>query len=101
MRMRHAGFSPDSSRWKKEMKTPSGNTFPARVWVMENGKLRAVPVSRGLMNTQYAEIVRGDLKEGEQVIIGSLGGQTQVAAGGQNPFQPRFGGGGGGGGRRF
>ena len=65
---------------------------------MDSGKPKSISILRGLMNTQYVEVIRGDVKEGDQVMIGALGGQTQVASGGQNPFQPRFG---GGGGRRF
>jgi hypothetical protein len=68
---------------------------------MDNGKPKAIAIVRGLMNTQYVEVVRGNVKENDQVIIGALGGQTQVASG-QNPFQPRMPGGGGGGrGRGF
>ena len=99
LRMHRSRASSDSSR--REWKSGGGTTFPARVWVMENGKPKSLGIVRGLMNTQYVEVIRGDLKEGDQVIIGSIGGQTQVASGGQNPFQPRFGGGPGGGGRRF
>ena len=99
MRMRRSRAASDSGRG--EWKSAAGTTFPARVWVVENGKPKSLGIVRGLMNTQYVEVVRGDLKEGDQVIIGSVGGQTQVASGGQNPFQPRIGGGPGGGGRRF
>ena len=98
MRAKRLRASSDSSRG--EWKSAGGTTFPARVWVMENGKPKSIGMVRGLMNTQYVEVIRGDVKEGDQVIIGSVGGQAQVASGGQNPFQPRMPGGGGGG-RRF
>ena len=100
MRMRHARSLSDSGRGEKEWKKNTSTSFPAKVWVLENGKLKSIFISRGLMNTQYVEVVRGDVKEGDQVIIGALGGGAQVASG-QNPFQPRMPGGGGGGGRRF
>ena len=100
MRMRHARTSSDSGKGERSWKKAGGIVYPAKVWALDNGKLKSIPIVRGLMNTQYVEVVRGDVKEGDQVIIGALGGATQVASGGQNPFQPRMGGGGGGG-RRF
>jgi hypothetical protein len=70
---------------------------------MEDGKPKAISIMRGLMNTQYVEVIDGELKEGDQVIIGVIGAQTATASGSQNnPFQPRMPGGGGGGrGRGF
>lgn len=91
----------DSSRAERRRRMGAGANR-ARVWLMENDELKSVPIIRGLMNTQYVEVVESPLKEGDQVIIGSIGGQTATASAAQNnPFQPRIqGGGGGGGGRR-
>ncbi len=91
----------DSSRAERRRRMGAGANH-ARVWLMENDELKSVPIIRGLMNTQYVEVVESPLKEGDQVIIGSIGGQTATASAAQNnPFQPRIqGGGGGGGGRR-
>ncbi len=101
MKMWHTKSSQDSSHGERGPKnTSSSNISRAKVWVMQDGKPKAISVVRGLMNTQYVEIVEGGIKEGDQVIIGAIGGQTQVASGAQNPFQPRMPGGGGGGGRR-
>ena len=41
------------------------------VWVQEGNLLRAVPVTLGLMDRQYAEILQGDLAEGQEVVIGT------------------------------
>ena len=43
------------------------------VWVQEDKWLRAVPVVLGLMEHQHAEIVRGDLTEGQAVVTGMEG----------------------------
>jgi len=44
----------------------------AMVWVLEEGhKLRPVPVKTGVTGDEYTEIVRGDLKEGDEVVIGT------------------------------
>jgi HlyD family secretion protein len=102
MKKRRDRSLSDSSRGDFAWKKPPSNAFRARVWIMENGKPKAISIMRGLMNTQYVEVIDGELKEGEQVIIGVVGAQTATASGSQNnPFQPRMpGGGGGGGGRR-
>jgi len=49
----------------------SGRTRPAgeaRVWVLRDGKPMRVPVTAGLDDDVYTEIVKGDLKAGDQVI---------------------------------
>jgi len=77
-----------------------------RVWILdEKNTLKQLSVSIGLNDNRYSEIVGGDLKENDNVIIGLLSAETASAANQQtNPFAPRMmggpGGGGGGGGRR-
>jgi len=92
----------DLRRGERRSKAAPRLTARAKVWVMKDGKPTAVSIVRGLMNTQYVEVVGGELNEGVEVIIGTIGGQTTTGSTAQNnPFQPRMpGGGGGGGGRR-
>jgi len=79
---------------------PQGEGTRARVWTIENGKLRPIRVVRGIQDTRYAEVIWSELKEGDSLIVGSSGGTTQQnQVQGQNPFMPRMGTGGGGGGR--
>jgi HlyD family secretion protein len=40
------------------------------VWVKDGEKLRAVPVTLGLIENHYAELIEGDLHDGEQVVTG-------------------------------
>jgi HlyD family secretion protein len=52
------------------------------VWVLENGKPRRVSIEPGISDGSYTEIVSGDLKEGQAVIVESLkknSTQTQSA----------------------
>jgi HlyD family secretion protein len=81
-------------------RTKKRNTV--RLWVMNDGRPRQVSAVRGLQNMRYLELAETELKEGDEVIVGSNAPQQQQAAGGgqQNPFQPRNPMGGGGG-RRF
>lgn len=45
------------------------------VWVQDGPLLRAVPVTLGLIDHQNAELVSGDLKEGDAVVTGTEGPQ--------------------------
>jgi HlyD family secretion protein len=56
-----------------EQTPPSGK---ARVWVLRDGKLVAVPVVTGLDDGTFTEIVQGDLHVGEQIITGEAGLQA-------------------------
>ena len=40
------------------------------MWVKEGGLLRAVPVTLGLSENQFAELVEGDLSAGQEVVTG-------------------------------
>lgn len=63
----------------------------ARIWVLKDGKPIPRFIRRGLQNATHVEVVRGDVNEGDEVIIGVSGGtQTSVASGQTNPFAPRF-----------
>jgi HlyD family secretion protein len=104
VRMRSNGDRqrPDSSKGERHWKKAAANPNRTRTWVFQDGKPKAVPIVRGLMNTQYVEVVEGELKEGDQIVIGTIGASTTAASATQNPFQPRMPGGGGGGrGRGF
>lgn len=78
------------------------------LWVLENGKLRPMPVRKGIQNSRYVEISGPRLTEGLVVVVGSNGTSTTASSTTsqtqQNPFMPRMPGGGGpppgGGGRR-
>jgi HlyD family secretion protein len=41
------------------------------VWVHDDELLRAVPVTLGLIENQFAELVGSDLKDGQEVVIGT------------------------------
>jgi HlyD family secretion protein len=70
------------------------------LWVedSESHKLRGVDVELGASDGTLTEITGGDIKEGDEVVIGEQ--QTVAATGDVNPFAPTFRKGGGGGGRR-
>lgn len=76
------------------MKPDSRDPSRARLWVLEGTAPKAVPIVKGLQSPRYVEIVDGELKEGDEVIVGMDGAVANNApVSGQNPFMPRFGGG--------
>jgi HlyD family secretion protein len=42
------------------------------VWVLENNKPKRVPITPGISDGNYTEVVSGDLKEGQQTIVEAL-----------------------------
>jgi HlyD family secretion protein len=43
------------------------------VWVFENNKLKRINLTLGISDGNYTEILSGDLKEGDEVIVESIG----------------------------
>jgi hypothetical protein len=48
----------------------SNPAVPGKVWVMEKGVPKRVNVMIGVGDGSSTEMIRGDLKEGQKVIIG-------------------------------
>jgi len=42
------------------------------VWISEKGQLRRISVSTGISDGSYTEVVSGDLREGQEIIVESL-----------------------------
>ena len=74
----------------------------SRVWVLQpDNTIKPVQFIGGLNDNHYLEVVSGDLKEGDDIVLGIFGVETSSSTQQQvNPFAPRFGGPGGGGGQR-
>ncbi len=61
---------------------------PSRVWIQdENGKLQVVFIRPGVSDNSYTEVLRGELQEGQKVVIGTEGGPIVAATPG-GPGQP-------------
>jgi HlyD family secretion protein len=71
----------------------SGSGTSGRVWVADEatGKPRMVPVRLGLSDGSYSELLSGDLKEGDQVILGLLGESARDRSKAKAKGGPRFG----------
>ncbi|MBT5239283.1 MAG: efflux RND transporter periplasmic adaptor subunit [Rhodospirillaceae bacterium] len=61
---------PRFNRNRGGRQTPLQVGAPGRVWVMEEGRPRAIPVEVGLLDGERAEVIADGIAEGTQVIIG-------------------------------
>lgn len=56
-------------------------TRRGQVWLMEGGKPKAVPVVTGVTDGGFTELLRGDLKEGQDIIVGmNFGAKATTSA---------------------
>ncbi len=75
----------------------------AKVWILEGGKnLKSIALKIGLNDNRFVELLSEQLKEGDEVIVGTTNGSTAMSSQMNNPFAPQrvMMGGGGGTGRR-
>ncbi len=104
---RSAGPKPNAARSPQPGRTPAMDAGSHHehgrslaVFVPEpNGDLKRVKVQTGVQNESYAELVSGDLRENDRVVVGYKRTETTPNPNAQRP--PSFMGGGGGPGRRF
>jgi HlyD family secretion protein len=62
-----------------------------QVYLLSDGKPVAVPVKTGIANNSSIEVVESSLKEGDEVIVEQIGGDTKKKGGaGTSPMGPRF-----------
>jgi len=82
VRMQQAGNRMGSSDQKMNpVKT-------ARIWVLDNGKhLKSINVTVGISDNRYVELIGGELRENDEVIVGTLG--NGFASQGTSPFGPQ------------
>jgi HlyD family secretion protein len=72
-----------------------------RVWLYENKQLRSVPVRLGITDSTFTELIEGEIKEGQEIVVNMVTGLEPVNRPGQtgtgNPLMgPQRGGPGGG-----
>jgi HlyD family secretion protein len=90
---RRGGPRPDDASAIQNKQRNQSNKIT--LWVLENGKPKAIRGIKGIQNARWVELSELPLNEGDSVIVSSTGGQAMQAAPGTNPFMPRMQGGGG------
>jgi len=58
----------------------------AGVWILEQGQLKRVPISIGISDGNYTELVSGEIKEGQDVVVETVTKITQPAPSGPRMF---------------
>ena len=48
----------------------------SHIWVLDNGKLRQVAIKLGIGDDNYTEILEGDIKEGQEIVISETTSKT-------------------------
>jgi HlyD family secretion protein len=93
-----ARYDADSGTASSGRGGGTGSGTPGRVFVQgPDGKPQAVPVVLGISDGASTEVISGELKEGQEVLVGTVGGP----AGGRPGAAPAGGSGGGPGGPRL
>jgi HlyD family secretion protein len=63
-------LEPGAKRSASEKADQAGKRRQRVVWVQDGPALRAVPITLGLIENQFAEVVRGDLTEDQPLVTG-------------------------------
>jgi HlyD family secretion protein len=63
------------------------DAFSGKVYVLKNGKLKAVSVTFGITDNRNTEITGGDLKAGDLVVIGEVQAANQSPSSGGRPMR--------------
>lgn len=83
-----AGGQPGAGRGEgaqQRRRDPSSGT----VWILEGDKLKAVTIKTGITDGRNTEVLEGELKPGQQVVVAENSGGKPKAASGTGPqFRP-------------
>jgi HlyD family secretion protein len=80
------GGKPDAARGEGK---PKRDNFTGKVYVLEKGALKPITVSLGITDNRNTEIVGGDLKIGDQIVISETLGKSGNG-GSKPPSAPRM-----------
>jgi HlyD family secretion protein len=79
-----------ASKPTKKTAAVNGEGTPAAVWVLKDDKPVRIPVVAGLDDDTFAEILQGDLKADDPVILSEQRNGTKPAGAGSNGPRLRF-----------
>jgi len=82
------GGVPPGSKTKGDAARSGADGFPGKVYVQGPGGLVPVSVATGITDNRNTEVIRGDLKEGDMVVVGET--TAANAQGGSSPLRMRF-----------
>lgn len=83
----NTGGRPDGAKGSNTVKSKHDD-FSGKVYVLDKGKLNPVNVSLGITDNRNTEVVSGEVKAGDQIVVGEATGNSQ--AGSSSPMRMRF-----------
>jgi len=69
---------------------PKQDVFSGKVYVLEQGELVPVNVSLGITDSRNTEITGGDIKAGDQVVVGETQTASNASTASSSPMRMRF-----------
>lgn len=73
---------------QRPARAPSRGGHAGQVWVLREGQPQRIPIATGLDDDAYVEVLEGDVRVGDAVIVAERGGAPRDAGGG--PRLPRL-----------
>ena len=73
-------------RFRPTVKTAAKEEKGSAVWVLRGGKPERIKVTLGITDGNYSEVVKGDLKEGDDAVLESLKQKNNAPASGPRMF---------------
>lgn len=58
---------------------------PGRVWVLDGDKVKPIALTLGISDGAATEVLRGELKEGQEIIVGAVGAAKPASGSGAPP----------------
>jgi HlyD family secretion protein len=58
---------------------------PGRVWVLDGDKVKPIALTLGISDGAATEVLRGELKEGQEIIVGGVGAGKPTSGSGGTP----------------
>ncbi len=81
-------------QYEKSSFVPVNQVGRGRVWILDSkGKLKPVFVRTGMNDGKYTEILSGEIKDGDQIVMGADASGDQSGTQGRSPFGEQRGGG--------
>ena len=71
----------DVGRWRRRWRARSPERLAGRVWVVDGEKLKPVQLTLGISDGSSTEVLRGDLSEGQDLVIGAAGAASRPGTG--------------------
>jgi len=80
---------PESAARPSDLLDGAGSAHQTQVWVRGGGGIQPVPITIGLNDGTWAELLDGNLHLGDRVVVDQVSGGSK-ASGGRSPFAMHF-----------